>query len=315
MFDRSARAAELLSWTPVLFYDEGCGVCRRFVAMALRADRAGRMRIAPLKGEQANALRVRHPKLAEANSAFWLPASGEPLVYSDAILSTLEYLGGAWRLLAATGKLVPRSARDWVYRSFASNRKYFGWLSLPAAELAALNRTLAPDAVAPTRELKVDRSTLATYLMDHLAGSVAALELVERLGTVHAATPLGKTVNGLLTELQGEQAIVRELLASLDATESTLANSVAWLGEKFSRLKIGPGTDDASGLMLFEALELLSVGFWGRRSLWRALAHLEQHMPGTTAIDCGAMASRAEAQLEALERLRLDAAIVALTLP
>lgn len=315
MVGRGARSLEQDRWTPVLFYDEGCGVCRRFVAMALRADREGRMRIAPLKGAQADALRARHPQLAAVNSSYWLPPSGEPLIYADAILSTLEYLGGAWRLLATTGRLVPRSARDWMYRTFADNRKYFGWLSLPAADLAALAREFVAAPGAADRVRLVDRATLARYLADHLAGSVAALGLVERVSVVHAETPLGSTLGQLLAELQREQGLVRGLLESLGATESPLANGVAWLGERFSRLKIGPGTDDASGLMLFEALELLSAGFWGRRSLWRALAHLEQQVPGVTTIDCVAMADRAEAQIEILERLRLDASVAALTLP
>jgi len=129
---------------PVLFYDENCGVCRRFVAMALRADARGLLRIAPLKSDHADALRLRYPALVDLTSAFWLPANGAPLAQSDAILSTLHYLGGAWRALAWVGRLVPRALRDWAYRAFADNRRFFGWLSLPARDLAAFDRTLGP---------------------------------------------------------------------------------------------------------------------------------------------------------------------------
>jgi hypothetical protein len=67
--------------------------------------------------------------------------------------------------------------------------------------------------------------------------------------------------------------------------------------------------------MLFEALELLGVGFWGRRSLWGALAHLDRQSPLQSGIAFHALAEGAERQLAELEPFRLLAAIGALTVP
>jgi len=161
----------------------------------------------------------------------------------------------------------------------------------------------------------IDRKTLGAYLNDHLAGSVAALELIGRLATAHTRTPIGDTMLGFQKSLEQEQDVVRALIAAQGESESKFAMSMAWIGEKVSRLKIGPGGDDESGLMLFEALEVLSVCFWGRRSLWRTLEHLEGHTPGVTGLNGRALAENAEAQIAVLERLRLDASIGALMLP
>lgn len=159
----------------------------------------------------------------------------------------------------------------------------------------------------------IDRSAFESYLNDHLAGSVAALELMGRLAESLGPSPLGELMRRFKVELEEEQALVRRLVEQSGGAESPVRKAVAWFGEKVARLKVGPGTSDASGLMLFEALELLGVGFWGRRSLWRALAHLEREAPLHAGIPFTLLAEGAERQLSELEPFRLEAAIGALT--
>jgi len=98
-------------------------------------------------------------------------------------------------------------------------------------------------------------------------------------------------------------------------TESAAARAVAWAGEKLSRLKIGTGEHDSSGLKLFEALEALALGFWGRGTLWRTLDRVRQEAPLPDTIDFARLARQAAAQLDELEAVRLEAGIVALTTP
>lgn len=129
---------------PVLFYDARCGVCRRFIRMAVRADRRGLLRIAPLEGARGDALRRAHPQFSKRDSAVLVTPSGPPRGFSDAILGTMDYLGGRYRLLARVGRLVPRAARDWAYRTFAHNRPHLGWLDLPDLDDASRARLL-PD--------------------------------------------------------------------------------------------------------------------------------------------------------------------------
>lgn len=158
-----------------------------------------------------------------------------------------------------------------------------------------------------------DRAALQVYLNDHLAGSVAALELMTRICAAHPDCRLGAMLGTLRTEVEEEQALLRVLLVSAGGAESTMAQAVAWLGEKVSRLKVGPGGTGDSGLMLFEALELLTLGFGGRRALWQTLAELERVTGIRAATDFGALVRRTEQHLSDLEGLRLEAAMTALT--
>ena len=157
-----------------------------------------------------------------------------------------------------------------------------------------------------------DRAALQVYLNDHLAGSVGAFQLMDRLCSAHADSRLGDLLDGLRYEVKEEQTILQNLLASIGGTESTVAKTIAWVGEKVSRFKIGPGGHDSSGLMLFEALEALSLGFWGRRSLWWTLAQLAREAPIESSVDFTGLATRAELHLDELESLRMDAAMTAL---
>jgi predicted DCC family thiol-disulfide oxidoreductase YuxK len=111
---------------PVLLYDGACGLCAESVLFVLRHDtsrRDGRpLRFAPLGGAFAAA----YIDDARDDSVVWYEerALGEPIVKlrSDAVLETLRYLGGGWRLVAAAARIVPRVVRDAAYRWVAVRR-------------------------------------------------------------------------------------------------------------------------------------------------------------------------------------------------
>jgi predicted DCC family thiol-disulfide oxidoreductase YuxK len=136
---------------PLLLYDETCSVCRRFVSMAVKADRAESLRIAPLQGARGEAIRRAHPEHAAMDSALWVGESAEPLARSDAILAVADHLGGGWRLMARAGRIVPRPVRDWMYTTFASNRRYFGWMGLDRLDERVAARMVDDDRAAPGR--------------------------------------------------------------------------------------------------------------------------------------------------------------------
>ena len=158
---------------------------------------------------------------------------------------------------------------------------------------------------------QLDELTLATYLNDHLAGSVAGLQLMDRLCDAEGDSPVGMLIARLRTDVVLEQPELRRLLNALGATESPVRRAVAWIGEQFASLKIGAGENDDSGLMLFEALEALSLGFFGRMSLWRILAVVQADLP--LRIDFDALATRASRHLADLEGARVAAGLAALS--
>ena len=127
---------------PILLYDERCSVCRRFIAILIGADRTGHIRIAPLQGARGEWIRKTHPEFSDRDSAVWVPPKGPPVGYSDAILAALRHVGGGWRMLARACRLVPRGFRNRVYRAFARNRRYFGWLGLAELDERSRQRLL-----------------------------------------------------------------------------------------------------------------------------------------------------------------------------
>lgn len=153
---------------------------------------------------------------------------------------------------------------------------------------------------------------LVTYLNDHLAGSAAALELLEHLADRHAGTDLGHFFRDLHREVDGDRHVLQNLLASVGGRESGLKHVAAWVTEKAARAKLAITGTARPELELFEALETLSLGVLGKRALWRALAVLANRTDRLAGHDFDALASRAEDQYARLESHRISVAPAAL---
>jgi len=114
--------------TAILLYDGSCGFCAESVQFVLRHDRRRRtLRFASLQGAAGSEVRARHPELDAVDSVIWYERDADAgrelvLVRSSAVLRVLRYLGGAWRLLAWLGALVPRPIRDRAYDFVARHR-------------------------------------------------------------------------------------------------------------------------------------------------------------------------------------------------
>ena len=149
---------------------------------------------------------------------------------------------------------------------------------------------------------------IATYLNDHLAGAVAALELLEQLVEAHTGTPLGRSLAELQADIEADRQELESLMKRLDVSESRTRKASAWVAEKVTQLKLR--LDDPSGgdLRLFESLEALSLGIEGKRGLWLALAAASKDAPSLRVIDFEHMTRRAEEQRSRAESMRLEAA-------
>lgn len=85
-----------------------------------RADRAGRLRFAPLQGETAR--RVLPAVLREPMETAVLAEGAALHLRSDSVLRSWAVLPWPWRALAAL-RLVPRPLRDAAYRWVARHRE------------------------------------------------------------------------------------------------------------------------------------------------------------------------------------------------
>jgi hypothetical protein len=146
---------------------------------------------------------------------------------------------------------------------------------------------------------------LSDYLNDHLAGSVGALELLDRLIEACQGKPLERFFRDLRREIEEDQAQLKELMAKLGVTESAVRKAGAWLAEKLSRSKIELGEGDIG---IFLALEALIIGITGKRSLWRALEAASRMIPGLARLDYSGLEKRAIEQCERVEARRLEIA-------
>ena len=144
---------------------------------------------------------------------------------------------------------------------------------------------------------------LHTYLNDHLAGSVAAIELLDDLIEHHSEDRFGKIFRDLRDEIEADQETLRNLIRKLGAKESAVRKAGAWLAEKFSRVKIGDADDSAE---LLQALEGLALGISGKQLLWRSLAAIEANFPALQGSDFSELEKRAHDQFERVERLRMQ---------
>ena len=149
---------------------------------------------------------------------------------------------------------------------------------------------------------------LATYLNDHLAGSVAALELLDRL-IEHPTEPDDRDfLPALRSEIAADQTVLKQLLEELGSAESPVRKAAGWLADKATALKLRWDDPDNDGFRRFEALEALSLGTYGKRGLWRALAALNPPPEPVLRLDLEGLVRRSEDQHAAVERRRLVAA-------
>jgi hypothetical protein len=149
---------------------------------------------------------------------------------------------------------------------------------------------------------------LANYLNDHLAGSIGALELLDRLIDTYREKPLEHFFRNLRDDIRQDQEQLKELMQKLGAEESAVRKAGAWLVEKLSRAKIelSESAEEGTGLLL--ALEALVLGITGKRSLWRALQAASRTVPQLARLDYAGLEKRAIEQCERVEAKRLEAA-------
>lgn len=158
----------------------------------------------------------------------------------------------------------------------------------------------------------MSKQHVATYLNDHLAGSVTALELLEHLERTQAGTALGTFAAGLRADIAADRRELEDLMARLRITASLPRRAAAWLAERMTELKLWADDPSRGALHLLEVLEALSLGIEGKRLLWRALAAAAEAAPALRGTDYARLERRAEEQRVRVEAVRVDAAMEAL---
>jgi hypothetical protein len=148
---------------------------------------------------------------------------------------------------------------------------------------------------------------LDSYLNDHLAGSVSALELIGHWAHVHKSKPLGAFFANLEGEIKADQDKLCDIMRCLRVEESKVRQAGAWVAEKVGRARLKIAGDDPDGLGLVLTLEGLIMGIVGKKHLWCGLAGA--NLPRLSRYDFEELQHRAEKQVERIEAERMRAVL------
>jgi hypothetical protein len=140
---------------------------------------------------------------------------------------------------------------------------------------------------------------LDSYLNDHLAGSVVALELIGHCAQLYSGDRLGIFFTEMKAWISTDQNTLRNLMCCLGIEESKARQAGAWAGEKIGRALFALAGNQRHGLGLLLALEGLIMGIVGKQLLWRALS--AANLPRLEEFDFKKLQCRAEQQIKRVQ--------------
>lgn len=147
----------------------------------------------------------------------------------------------------------------------------------------------------------LQRDILGLYLSDHLTGSTAGLERVQRMAEVYADTDLGPDLANIAAEIEDERTFLKELIDSLELRRRPYRQAAAWVGEKVGRLKLNERLTGSPMTPLLET-ELMRSAVMGKLGIWQTLAELAPDLALPAEL-FEALADQARQQATTFERL------------
>src|SRR5205814_5097671 len=146
---------------------------------------------------------------------------------------------------------------------------------------------------------------LDSYLNDHLAGSISAMELIAHWADAHKGESLGSFFAEIEAEIKADQDTLRDVMRSLGVEESKVRKAGAWAAEKLGRARLMIAGDEPGSLGLVLTLEGLIMGVTGKKLLWRTLAAAK--LPRLNGYDFEELQRHAEQQIGRIEAERMRA--------
>jgi hypothetical protein len=145
----------------------------------------------------------------------------------------------------------------------------------------------------------------AAYLNDHLAGSVAALDLLGKMRSTNEGTEFGRVLDGLERDIEEDRDALLQVIETLGVKTDTVKQAGGRILEKLSRIKFDDHVTGSGELSRLMETEALSLGIAGKLAGWRALKEASRADLG---VDLDRLIERAQEQRRTLEPFRIDAA-------
>lgn len=149
---------------------------------------------------------------------------------------------------------------------------------------------------------------LALFFQDHDMLLLGAHEIATRFIDASEFAEAIPAVEGLLEEIDLERDVVHGLMGLLGIQGDLTKSAIAWISEKFSRLKRNGHLLTRSPLSDMIELETLSMVLHGCELFWNALAEIEDEHTYIAQVDPQAMIERIQRRREQIDDLYCEAA-------
>jgi hypothetical protein len=154
---------------------------------------------------------------------------------------------------------------------------------------------------------------LVIYLNDHLAGSRAALQLLDDMIESTRDTEDRAFLSALRAEIAADRDVLEDIIRRVSGAPSVVREMGGWIAEKLAQLKLIVDDPSNGPLRRLEALEILALGIEGKGSLWRALSLVAPSVPELAGVKFGDLVRRAAEQYARVEAKRIEAVHAAFT--
>jgi hypothetical protein len=155
----------------------------------------------------------------------------------------------------------------------------------------------------------MSHKNLSLYINDHLAGSVGALRLLDRLRREVERPEVVRELGVVRRQVQEDQDTLHEMRRELGIGRSRWREWGAMAAQLLSNLKFRLEASKHGEVQLLHALDSLTMGIEGKKTLWHALRAAQEINPRLRLADYDRLLDRADEQLARLEELREPAAM------
>lgn len=149
---------------------------------------------------------------------------------------------------------------------------------------------------------------IGRYLNDHLAGSSAALPLIQELAESHGAPGARTFFLHLKEQVESDRLLLGDLLERIGRNPGALLRMAGGVAARMVGIKLMWERIEPGELGLFEGLELLALGVEGKRLLWVTLREISAWFPEWNGIDFRELELQATRQRDNIEVWRIRAA-------